>query len=91
MTPRGGADRVDGLATDAKGEAHVKLRVSAAAEKGKANEAVLKLLAKAWKLPRSSFSIVSGETGRNKVVAVSGEPEVLAARLEAWARHSGDD
>jgi uncharacterized protein len=91
VTPRGGLDRVDGLAEDAKGEAHVKLRVSAVAEKGRANDAVLKLLAKAWGLPRSSLSITSGETGRNKVVGISGDPDVLAAKLDLWARQLGGD
>lgn len=91
VTPRGGADRIDGLARDAKGETHLKLRVSAVAEKGKANEAVLKLLAKAWGLPRSSLSISSGETGRNKAVTVSGDPDALAVKLEAWATRFGRD
>ncbi len=52
---------------------------------------MLKLLAKAWGLPRSSLSISSGETGRNKAVTVSGDPEVLAAKLEAWATRLGND
>lgn len=85
VTPRGGADRIDGRAVDANGEAHLKLRVSAVAEKGKANEAVIRLLAKALHLPRSSLSIISGDTGRNKLVMLAGEPEELVARLEAFA------
>lgn len=85
VTPRGGADRVEGIGADAAGNAHILLRVSAIAEKGKANEAVLKLLAKSTGLPRSAFSIASGETGRMKAVLAAGEPEALLARLEAWA------
>ena len=84
VTPRGGADRVEGLASDAQGGAHVKLRVSAVAEKGKANEAVLKLLAKTLGLPRAALSIVSGETGRSKTLFVKGEPALLRPRLKAW-------
>lgn len=84
VTPRGGSDRIDGRGEDANGEPHLKLRVSDVAEKGKANAAVLKLLAKAWGLPRSSLSIASGETGRNKTVAVAGDPEDLRVRIEAW-------
>lgn len=83
VTPRGGADRIDGRAVDANGEAHLKLRVSAVAEKGKANEAVIRLFAKALDLPRSSLSIISGDTGRNKLVLLAGEPAGLLARLEA--------
>lgn len=85
VTPRGGADRIDGRAVDASGEAHLKLRVSAVAEKGKANEAVIRLLAKALGLPRSSLSLISGDTGRNKLVLLAGEPDALVAKLEAFA------
>jgi uncharacterized protein YggU (UPF0235/DUF167 family) len=85
VTPRGGADRIDGAGVDANGEAHLKLRVSAVAEKGKANEAVIRLLAKALGLPRSSLSLISGETGRNKLVLLAGEPDALVAKLEAFA------
>lgn len=84
VTPRGGADRVEGLGADADGVPHIRLRVSAVAEKGKANEAVLKLLAKSTGLPRSCLSIASGETGRTKALLVAGEPEALLARLGAW-------
>lgn len=84
VTPRGGADRIEGRGEDAAGAAHLKLRVSSVAEKGKANEAVLALLAKAWGLPRSSLSLTSGETARLKTVLAAGEPEPLLVRLQAW-------
>lgn len=83
VTPRGGADRIEGVGQDAGGEAHLKLRVSAIAENGKANGAVLKLLAKAWGVPRSALSLVSGETGRTKVIEVAGDPDELLARVAA--------
>ena len=49
-----------------------KVRVTAAPEGGKANEAVLDLLAKRLQLPRRSVSIVSGHTAREKVVLMEG-------------------
>jgi len=84
VTPRGGADRIEGLARDADGKGFLRLRVSAVAEKGRANEAVLKLLAKAWRLPRTALSVTAGETGRNKVVTVAGDAAALEARISAW-------
>ena len=39
-------------------------------EKGKANEAVIKLLAKHFKVAKSEVKIVRGMTGRNKVVEI---------------------
>lgn len=87
VTPRGGADRIDGVAADASGEPYLRVRVSAVAEKGKANDAVLKLLAKALHLPRSALAVASGETGRTKLVTVSGDPARLMADLGDWLAH----
>jgi uncharacterized protein (TIGR00251 family) len=49
-----------------------KVRVTAPPEDGRANEAVLDLLAQRLNLPRRSLSIVSGHTAREKVVQLNG-------------------
>jgi uncharacterized protein (TIGR00251 family) len=49
-----------------------KVRVSAPPENGRANDAVLDLLASQLDLPRRSLSIVSGQNGRDKVVRMEG-------------------
>jgi hypothetical protein len=49
-----------------------KIRVTAAPEGGKANEAVARLLAETLGLPRRDVEIVSGHAARDKVVAVTG-------------------
>jgi len=49
-----------------------KVRVAAPPEGGRANEAVLDLLAEKLALPRRSLSIVSGHTAREKVVQMEG-------------------
>ncbi len=49
-----------------------KVRVSAPPENGRANDAVLKLVAERVGLPRRAVSIVSGHSGREKVVQVDG-------------------
>jgi uncharacterized protein len=49
-----------------------KVRVSAPPEDGRANDAVLKLLAERVGLPRRALSLVSGHSGRDKVVQVDG-------------------
>ena len=40
-------------------------------ENGKANEAVIKILSKFLKIPKSKFTIVSGEKNRNKIIKIS--------------------
>ena len=60
-----------------------KVRVTAAPEAGKANAAVVRLMAATLGLPRRDVEIVSGHTARDKVVAVAGlEPNETERRLE---------
>jgi uncharacterized protein (TIGR00251 family) len=49
-----------------------KVRVAAAPERGRANEAVLDLLSRELALPRTAVSIVAGHTAREKVVLLEG-------------------
>ena len=57
-----------------------KVRVSAAPERGRANDAVVALLARRLGVPRSSLSLVSGHSGRDKIVELQGLDEAEAAR-----------
>lgn len=64
-----------------------KLRVAAAPEGGRANEAVLRLLAEELELPRASLALVSGHSGRDKVVELTGiDARETERRLEAAGR-----
>jgi uncharacterized protein (TIGR00251 family) len=66
----------------------LKAQVTAPAEDGKANAAVIELLAAAWKLPKSAFAVTRGTTSRDKVISIAGEPQRLAARIMEWTRDS---
>jgi uncharacterized protein YggU (UPF0235/DUF167 family) len=55
--------------------------VRAPPEDGRANEALLRLLAREWRLPRRDLSIVAGAASRYKTVHVAGDPRQLADRL----------
>lgn len=57
-----------------------KVRVSAPAEDGRANEALLRLLAETLDVPRRSVEIVSGHGARDKLVALDGLDEAEAMR-----------
>ncbi len=64
------------------GEA-LKVSVTAAPEKGKANRAIIKVLAKELDLKRSSISLHAGETSRDKRFRIEGVGKVeLQERLE---------
>jgi uncharacterized protein (TIGR00251 family) len=83
-TPRAGRDRIEGVRADAEGQGVLKVAVTAAPEGGKANQAIVKLLAKAWRLPKSDLRIRAGATARRKTVFVEGDPGTLARRLSEW-------
>lgn len=82
LTPRAKADRLLGIG-DSPGGRVLRASVVAPPEAGRANEALLRLLARSWGLPRRDLSLTVGMSGRNKVVHVAGAPEALAARLAA--------
>ncbi len=84
VQPGAGRDGIDGIALGAEGSPVLKLRVTAPPEGGKANAAVIKVLAKAWKVPKGSIEIAAGASGRNKAVFVAGDPSVLMGRLREW-------
>lgn len=81
LTPRGGRDGLDGVIRLADGVAVLAARVRAVPEDGAANRAVLALLAKAAGVPTSAVSLKSGASARVKVLAISGDPLILAQRL----------
>lgn len=72
LTPRGGADRIDGWGEDAAGRPLLKVRVTAPPVEGEANAALEKLMAKALGLPKSAVSVAAGQTARIKSLAVQG-------------------
>jgi uncharacterized protein (TIGR00251 family) len=50
---------------------------------GRATEAVLRAVAKAFGVPRSSLTLVYGAASRDKVISIAGPAEGLAMRLDA--------
>lgn len=50
----------------------LKIRIRAPADKGRANQAVIALLAKQLKLPKSAISIRSGHSQANKSLIIEG-------------------
>ncbi|WP_454020131.1 DUF167 domain-containing protein [Azospirillum sp. Marseille-Q6669] len=91
VTPKASRNAIAGLAATASGGTALKVTVTAVPENGKANEAVVKLLAKAWKLPKTSLTVVAGATDRNKIVHVAGDPADLMRRLTALVETATGD
>lgn len=67
----------------------LKAAVTAPPEDGKANAAVVDLLAQQWHLPKSAFDVRRGAAARGKTIGVAGESAVLARRIGEWMRTLG--
>jgi uncharacterized protein len=90
LTPRSRQEAIDGVAEEPSVEGPrpvLKVRVTAAPEGGKANAALIALLAKSWRVPKTAFTIVAGDTSRLKRIRIAGATQALlrdiSARIEA--------
>ncbi|OAN48081.1 hypothetical protein A6A04_04810 [Paramagnetospirillum marisnigri] len=90
LTPKASRDRIQGLADEADGNKVVKAQVTAVPEDGKANAALIKLLSKQWRVPKTDMAVVQGAADRRKVIFISGDGAALALRLEQWMTSNHD-
>jgi len=72
VTPRAKRDAIAGIVLDAGGRPALAVRLAAPPVDGAANKALIAFLATALNVPKSAIAIVSGETGRRKIVRVAG-------------------
>jgi uncharacterized protein len=86
LTPSAAKDRIDGIVADTQGNGVLRIAVSAVPEQGRANKAMIKLLAKQWRLPKSSLSVTQGAKDRNKVLNIEGDTDRRYVDLLAWSR-----
>jgi uncharacterized protein len=76
-TPKAARDEIAGIRNGA-----LLVKVTAAPDKGRANAAVIALLAKTIGAPKSAFELVSGDTDRNKVIRLASHAEAV----QTWLR-----
>ncbi len=81
VTPKASRNQIQGLESDADGVTRLKVQVTTVPEKGKANQAVIKLLSKELGLAKSAFTLIDGDTSRNKRFSVAAGD--LVTRLQA--------
>ena len=72
LTPHSKRNALGPLYTDPSGKTYLRAFVTAVPEDGKANQVLIKLVAKTMKLPKSSVMIVSGHAGRRKMLEIQG-------------------
>lgn len=83
LTPKGGRDAIDGVETMSDGKSVLKARVRAVPEDGKANAALVELLARTLRVPRSAVTLSAGQTSRIKTLEIVGDADALGKALAA--------
>lgn len=81
VTPRSAKPGIGEWKSDQSGRPYLEIRVAAAPTDGSANEELVRLLAKALDLPRSSLRIASGQSARLKRIELPLEDKELRKRL----------
>lgn len=73
----------------ADGQTALKFSVTAPPEDGKANKELITLLSREWRLPKAAFSLLSGDTNRQKVILIQGDSYKILAQLQDWRNEAG--
>lgn len=82
VTPKSGKDQIVGRLVNSDGSVEVCVRVIAPPDKGKANKAVIKLLAKELGVPKTSLEVARGETSHHKLISLDCDQAHIATWLE---------
>lgn len=88
VIPNASRVSIGDVVADAQGNGALKLAVTAVPEKGKANTAVIKLLAKSWRLRKTDCQVIRGQTERYKTLFILGDGKNLKATLQQIIDHS---
>jgi uncharacterized protein (TIGR00251 family) len=83
VTPRSARPGIGGWRAGADGREELEVRVAEAPADGAANDAVIKVLAKALAVSRSELSITSGAASRHKRIAIPFDAAEARKRLKA--------
>lgn len=81
VTPKSSADQLAGLHAAADGSVSLQLKVRAQPEKGKANTAVIALMANWLGLPKSRLEIVAGHADRRKSLLIRGDADDIRQKI----------
>lgn len=81
LSPKAKDNKIIGITDIADGKKAIKVSINAIPEDGKANKALIALLAKTWKIPKTSISLISGHTNKNKILLIEGNGEDIKKRI----------
>lgn len=82
LSPKAKREGIEGIYTDPDGTERLKIAVSAPPVDGKANEALIKWLAKYLHIAKSAITLTAGAADRTKTLVIQGNPDELIKKLE---------
>ncbi len=88
LTPKASTDRIETVEDTADGPA-LKARVRAVPEDGKANDALVVLVANWLGIAKSRVTLASGATSRLKTLMIAGDGKAITASILAKLAKSG--
>jgi uncharacterized protein len=94
VTPKASRNEVTGFYTAVDGTVSLVVKVTAVPDKGLANAAVIKTLAEAMMVSKSSFNLIKGQTDRNKtfeITTTTQSVEAFIASLKDIGTPDGKD
>jgi uncharacterized protein YggU (UPF0235/DUF167 family) len=87
LTPRSSRAEISGIDRLANDRTVLKVRVRALPQNNEANEALLRLIAKALHIQLASVRLESGATSRVKTLVLTGDAEALQTELTRLTNH----
>jgi len=82
LTPHATQNKIEGWEIAAKGQRILRVKVAAIPEKGKANEALIKLLSRTLQLPKSKMTLIRGAHSQIKEVEIEAEDNMIQRAFE---------
>jgi uncharacterized protein (TIGR00251 family) len=83
LTPKANRDTIEGVAVAGDGRRRLTAKVRAVPADGKANAALVRLIAGWLGVPRGEVSVAGGAASRSKTVLVRGDGPALARRIRS--------
>ncbi|UNF29257.1 DUF167 domain-containing protein [Bartonella krasnovii] len=84
LIPKSSVDKIIGIECKDGEKQYLIIRLRSVPEDGKANKALIKFLAKQWKIPSSSIFLKSGATSRYKQLYFSTHLEELKQKWQSF-------
>ena len=86
LTPKAATERIAGIVADGRGGWQLKIGVTAPPVGGKANAALVKLLARQLRLAPRDLVVASGASDRSKLIEIRGDPAKLVPLVKEGLR-----